>query len=110
MEAKIAVLLGIIGMILQFAIRQRKSQNDVVYIVWAAALCSGVYVLTHWPFQGVAWNVGVVDWLVWLGEFPNGAVMTVLAGTGLVSVAANAVVTMTKVNSSNPMIPVTDSK
>lgn len=107
---KVPILLGIIGMALQFVVRQRKGASDLVYVLLAAGLCTVVYGLTHWPFTGVTWNVAVIDWLIWLGQFPNGAVMTVLAGTGLVSVAANVAASKLKIDPSNPLVPVTDSK
>lgn len=109
LKSYVGPLLVIMGVALQFIVRARKSNNELVYAGWAVGLCTLVYVLTGWPFHE-AWNVAIVKGLVWLGDPTEGALIRVLGGTQLTSVVANMAVSTGKINAASAMVPVTDSK
>lgn len=108
-DPPLALLLGVTGGILQYAVRQFDSLPEWVYHVAAVGLCFGLYVLVTPGWNAGEWRPVVINAVAWLAE----RVPTIWGGTFVVSNAAKAIATARADNgktSDTFMVPVTNSK
>lgn len=101
-DPPLALLLGVTGGILQYAVRQFDSLPEWVYHVAAVGLTFALYILVTPDWNHGEWRGVVINAVAWLAE----RVPTVWGGTFVVSNAAKALAS----HSSSLAIPLTNSK
>jgi hypothetical protein len=106
LDPPLALLLGVTGGVLQYAIRQFDHLPEWVYHLAAVGLCFVLYVLVTPAWNQGEWRGVVINAVTWLAE----RVPTVWGGTFLVSNAAKAVAGRNGGAAGNMMVPVTNSK
>lgn len=105
-DPPLALLLGVTGGLLQYAVRQFDGVPEWVYHGLAVALCFGLYVLVTPTWAQGEWRAVTINAVAWLAE----RVPTVWGGTFITSVSAKALASRVRGSTSNMLLPVTNSK
>ena len=106
LDPPLALLLGVTGGLLQYAVRQFDSLPDWVYHAAAVGLTFGLYVLVTPDWTSGGWREVVINAVTWLAE----RVPTVWGGTFITSKTASAVAARRKSGADTVLVPVTNSK
>ena len=106
LDPPLALLLGVAGGVLQYAVRQFDRLPEWVYHSAAVALCFGLYVVVTPDWSVGPWREVLIRSVTWLAE----RVPTVWGGTFAVSTAAKQVASWRKKGADTVMVPVTNSK
>lgn len=104
LDPPLALLLGVTGGVLQYAVRQFDRMPEWSYHVAAVGLCFGLYVLVTPGWSEGEWRQVVINAVTWLAE----RVPTVWGGTFITSTSAKALAS--KLGSHSVMVPVSNSK
>ena len=106
LDPPLALLLGVTGGVLQYAVRQFDRLPEWVYHVAAVGLCFALYVVVTPGWNQGEWRQVTINAVVWLAE----RVPTVWGGTFMVSNAAKLVASRKSGSESSLAVPLTDSK
>jgi hypothetical protein len=106
LDPPLALLLGVAGGVLQYAVRQFDRLPEWVYHAAAVGLCFGLYVLITPGWNAGGWREVTINAVTWLAE----RVPTVWGGTFAVSNAAKLVASRNGRAAGNLLVPVTNSK
>jgi hypothetical protein len=106
LDPPLALLLGVTGGVLQYAVRQFDNLPEWVYHVAAVGLCFVLYVVVTPEWNSGEWRQVTINAVVWLAE----RVPTVWGGTFMVSNAAKMVAARKAGSEASLAVPLTDSK
>lgn len=105
LDPPLALLLGVTGGVLQYAVRQFDGLPEWLYHVAAVGLCFALYVIVTPEWNSGEWRAVTINAVTWLAE----RVPTVWGGTFMVSNAAKLVAGRTG-SARSLAVPLTDSK
>jgi hypothetical protein len=106
LDPPLALLLGVAGGVLQYAVRQFDRMPEWVYHAAAVALCFALYVVVTPGWASGGWREVVINAVTWLAE----RVPTVWGGTFMVSNAAKLVSARSAGSQRSLAVPLTNSK
>ena len=106
LDPPLALLLAVVGGLLQYGVRQFDRLPDWLYHAAAVGLTFGLYVLVTPGWADGEWREVVIKAVSWLAE----RVPTVWGGTFVTSKTASAIAARRKGGSDSVMVPVTNSK
>ena len=106
LEPPLALLLGVTGGLLQYAVRQFDHSPEYLYHGLAVGLCFGLYILVTPGWNVGEWREVTINAVVWLAE----RVPTVWGGTFITSTSAKALAARLGGGTGNLLLPVTNSK
>ena len=106
LDPPLALLLGVAGGVLQYAMRQFQNVQERWYHLAAVGLCFGLYVLVTPGWADGPWRESTVRAIVWLAE----RVPSIWGGSFIVSGAAKAVTNRWPATAGSVLVPSTDSK
>lgn len=104
LDPPLALLLGVTGGLLQYAVRQFDRMPEWTYHVAAVGLCFGLYVLVTPGWAAGEWRQVTINAVTWLAE----RVPTVWGGTFIASTSAKALAS--KFGSASLAVPLSNSK
>lgn len=106
LDPPLALLLGVTGGLLQYAVRQFDRAPEWLYHALAVGLTFGLYVVVTPGWHEGEWRPVLINAVAWLAE----RVPTVWGGTFITSASAKAVAARRHPGSNSVLVPVTNSK
>jgi hypothetical protein len=106
LDPPLALLLGVAGGVLQYAVRQFDRLPEWAYHLAAVAVCFALYVMVTPEWSAGGWREIVINAVTWLAE----RVPTVWGGTFMVSNAAKLVSARNPYAERSLLVPQTNSK